>query len=135
MKQFEIEVIAPSKQVYKGNIVSVTVPGTNGNFQVLYNHAPLLSSFEIGKVKIKEEEGSEETVYATGGGTVEVLGNKVLLLAESLERYDEIDVKRAEAAAERAKERLAKKDESIDVARAEAALHRAINRLKIAQMK
>ncbi len=132
MKLINVEVITPSKSAYSAGVVSVTVPGTKGNFQVLYNHAPILSSLEIGKIKIVEQDETEK-IFATGGGMIEVLDNHVLILVESFESADEIDVERAEKALERAKERLAhRNDPNIDVARAEAALKRAINRLKIA---
>ncbi len=131
MKNIFVEVITPSKQVFSGEVKSITVPGTLGSFQVLYNHAPIISSFEIGVVKI-EDLDSKELKFATGGGTIEVENNKVLLLAESFESPDDIDVERAKRAMERAKERLSKKrEEKIDVARAEAALRRAVNRLKL----
>jgi F-type H+-transporting ATPase subunit epsilon len=131
MKELFVEVITPSKQVFDGKAKSVTIPGTLGSFQVLFNHAPILSSFEIGVVKI-EDLDEKKLIFATGGGTVEVQNNKVLLLAESFESPEDIDVERAKKAMERAKERLAKKkEEKIDVARAEAALKRAINRLKL----
>ncbi len=132
MKLINVEVITPSKSAYNNEVVSVTVPGSKGNFQVLYNHAPILSSLEIGKIKIMEQ-GEKERIFATGGGMIEVLDNRVLILVESFESADEIDVERAERALKRAKERLAhKNDPNIDVARAEAALKRAMNRLKIA---
>jgi F-type H+-transporting ATPase subunit epsilon len=136
MKKIEVEVITPSRSVYKGLVYSVTLPGTKGNFQVLYNHAPLLSSLEIGKVKIMESEGSTAEIFATGGGTVEVLNNKVLVLAESLEKSSEIDVERAESSKKRALERIENKtDKDVDILRAEISLKRAINRLKIAHMR
>jgi len=131
MKQIYIEVITPSKQAYSGEAKSITIPGSAGIFQVLHNHAPLLSSFEIGKVKIVEQDNNT-LLFSTGGGTVEVLNNDVLLLAESFESIKEIDVERVNKAFKRAKERLAKKHEiKIDNARAEAALKRAVNRLKL----
>lgn len=132
MKTLNVEVITPSKAVYAGSVNSITIPGTSGSFQVLYNHAPILSSFEIGVVTI-EETGGAVLKFATGGGTVEVLSNKVLLLAESFENVKDIDVKRAESAMNRAKRRLSKEssEENIDHARAEVALKRAINRLKL----
>ncbi len=127
----ELEVITPSKAAYKGKVKSVTVPGTQGNFQILENHAPIISSLEIGVIKIVEEDG-KSLVFATSGGTVEVVENKITVLAETFESKDEIDAKRAEEAKRRAEERLAKrKIEKIDSLRAELALKRAINRLKI----
>ncbi len=132
MKLLDIEVFTPSRAIYNNKAVSITVPGTQGSFQVLFNHAPILSSLDIGHVKIEEEDG-KKLDFATGGGTVEVLNNKVLLLVESFENNEDIDVERAKQAKERAQKRLKKEsdEENIDIMRAEIALKRAINRLKI----
>jgi len=130
MKEINLEIITPSKQAFKGQVKSVTIPGTAGSFQVLFNHAPLLSTFEIGKVKLEDLDG-KEIEFATAGGTVEVIENKILILADSMESKDEIDVERAKNSYNRAKERLASKNRNeIDPLRAEAALARSINRLK-----
>ncbi len=132
MAELNLNIITPSKSVYSGEVKAVTVPGTIGSFQVLKNHAPIISTLEIGLVKIELPDGSTE-FYSTGGGTVEVLNNKITLLADSIERSDEIDPDRARAALNRAKERLAQRgiDKTIDIARAEAAAARAQNRLNI----
>jgi F-type H+-transporting ATPase subunit epsilon len=91
-----------------------------------------MSSFEVGKIRIQLSDETE-VIFATGGGVIEVKQNKVLVLADSLERAEEIDIQRAEASADRARQRLQNKsDSSIDSPRAEIALLRAINRLKIA---
>ena len=129
MKELNLEIITPSKQAFSGKVKSLTVPGTAGSFQVLFNHAPLLSTFEIGKVKIEDLEG-KETEFATSGGTVEVTENKILILADSLETKEEINVERAKQAYDRAKDRLSNRGKDIDAIRAEGALARAINRLK-----
>jgi F-type H+-transporting ATPase subunit epsilon len=90
-----------------------------------------MSSLEIGIVKIVDVEG-KILEYSTSGGTIEVLNNKVTLLAESFESPDEIDARRAEEAEKRARERLAKKSQAdIDSDRAELALYRSLNRLKL----
>jgi len=132
MKTLHVDIVTPSKTAFEGEVQSITIPGTLGNFQVLYNHAPLMSSFEIGQIKIDTEQG-EHKIFATSGGTVEVLNNKVVLLAESFESPEEIDTQRAEEAKNRAKKRMAKETEEkeVDILRAELALRRAINRLKI----
>lgn len=128
MKKILIEIITPNKIGFKGEVNSVTVPGTKGNFQILYNHAPIISSLEIGEIIIKAD--NEKEYFATSGGTIEVLNNKVIILAETFERTKEIDIKRAEEAKRRAAERLKKKrEEKIDEFRAELALKRAINRI------
>ena len=97
---------------------------------MLFNHAPLLSSLEIGKIQIEDATG-QHIEYATSGGTVEVRDNKILILADSVETADEIDVERAKRSFERAKERLAARGKGdIDILRAELALQRAVNRMK-----
>ncbi|MBS3946509.1 MAG: ATP synthase F1 subunit epsilon [Melioribacter sp.] len=130
MKELNIEIITPSKSAYSGKVKSISLPGTLGNFQVLFNHAPLLSTFEIGKIKIVGLDDIE-TEYATSGGTVEVLTNKILVLADSFESKEDIDIERAERSLQRAKDRIANRNkEKIDEIRAEASLRRAVNRLK-----
>jgi len=133
MKVFALEIVTPSKLAFSSDVVSVTVPGTLGEFQVLYNHAPIVSNLEIGKIKVQTKDG-ETLHFAISGGVIEVLANKVVLLASSLERCDEIDKERAAQAVERARKRLEKR-EQIDVTRAEAALTRGLNRLKVSSLK
>jgi len=132
MKELKVEIVTPSKIAFEGNVKSVTIPGTKGNFQVLFNHAPLMSSFEVGFIKI-EDASENQTNYATSGGTVEVLNNKVIVLAESFESKEDIDITRAEEARNRAKKRIKKEsgESNIDLARVEFALKRAINRIKL----
>jgi len=128
MSELNLEIITPEKPIFKDQIESVTIPGTQGSFQLLKNHAPIISSFEIGIIKVKK--AAAETYYTTSGGTVEVSHNKVLVLADSIEKVEDIDEDRAEQAKKRAEERLRKKhEENIDEARAKAALNRALNRL------
>ena len=88
----------------------------------------MISSFEIGIIRIKKD--STESHFTTSGGTVEVNKNKVLILADSIEKVENIDKDRAEQAKQRAEERLRKKhEEDIDEARAQGALNKALNRL------
>jgi ATP synthase, F1 epsilon subunit (delta in mitochondria) len=133
MQSFNLEIITPAKLTLSSTVKSVTVPGTLGEFQVLYNHAPIISTLDVGRIKVIKEDDSV-VYFATGGGTIEVLGNKVLVLADSIEEIDAIDVDRAKEALNRAKNRLSSSDKSkIDVARAEAALARAMNRIYLAE--
>lgn len=132
MNHVDLEIITPQKAAYKGQVLAVTVPGTLGSFQILFNHAPLISTMEVGIIKIKLSEDKTE-YYSTSGGTVEVLDNKILILADSLEFAEQIDIERAKRAMQRARERLENKSEKIDTARAEAALARAVNRLQVAE--
>jgi F-type H+-transporting ATPase subunit epsilon len=130
-KSYKLEIVTPKKVVFSGDVLSFSAPGVLGGFQVLRSHAPLLSNISVGEVKVVDLEGKEFR-YATSGGVVEVKENKVILLAETAERSDEIDVQRAEEARDRARKRLAKKSAEIDMDRARLALFRAMNRLKVA---
>ena len=75
-----LEIITPDKKIFSGEVVSVQVPGTQGSFQVLDNHAPIISTLAGGKVKVKDKQGSKS--FDVKGGVIEVLKNKVVVLAE-----------------------------------------------------
>ena len=76
-----LEIITPDKQIYSGEVTSVSVPGSAGRFQLLNNHAPIISTLLNGKVKIKDKDGVKE--FNVKGGVIENLKNKVVILAES----------------------------------------------------
>ena len=77
-----LQILTPDKEVYNGEVTSVSVPGTSGRFQMLENHAPIISTLLNGKVKIKDKDGVKE--FDVKGGVVENLKNKVVILAESV---------------------------------------------------
>ena len=131
-KAFQLEIVTPTRVVFKAEATSLSAPGVQGRFQILYDHAPFLSALDVGEIKVKDKAGND-TRYATSGGFVEVLNNRVVLLADSAEMASEIDVDRAKAAKVRAEERLRVKQENIDQERANAALMRAMNRLRLSQ--
>ncbi len=130
-KAFQLEIVAPDKVVFKEEATSFSAPGVEGGFQVLFNHAPFLSILEIGQLKVRDTEG-REIHFAASGGFVEVRNNSVVVLVESAERADEIDVERAKAARARAEKRLKERYENIDLERANLALLRALNRIRVA---
>lgn len=76
-----LEIITPEKKLFTGEITSVKVPGTSGEFQVLHNHAPIISSLGKGKVTVKSSEGQQD--FDIKSGVLEVLKNNIILLAES----------------------------------------------------
>ncbi|MBL0173997.1 MAG: F0F1 ATP synthase subunit epsilon [Ignavibacteria bacterium] len=129
-KAYDLKIITPDRVVFEGKVQSLTCPGTEGRFQVLYNHAPFLSSLEVGSMDVTLEDGVH-VMYAIGGGTAQVFHNAVLVLADTAERSDEIDMARATAARSRAEQRLAAREHGIDIDRARIALMRAVNRLKL----
>lgn len=131
MPAFALEVVTPERVAYSGQVASLQAPGSEGSFGVLAGHIPLLTSLQIGRLRFVEEDGNEVQM-AISGGFVEVGREQVAVLAETAERVEEINVARAEAARQRAEERLARqREERVDVARAQAALARAINRIRI----
>ncbi len=132
-KNFTLDIVTPASTVFSGTVQSFSAPGTVGGFQVLNNHAPLLSSIGIGELKIIDDGGTLSR-YSTSGGFVEVRDNKVIVLAETAERSDLIDTERALRAKERAAERLTQKESGLNEERARAALARSMNRLKIASV-
>ena len=78
-----LEILTPDNTVYQGEVNSVTVPGTSGSFEVLKDHAPIISTLEDGKVIIRTGAKAEEIIFITGG-VIEVLNNKVIVLAEGV---------------------------------------------------
>jgi len=79
----KIEIITPDKKVYEGDIKSVRVPGKKGSFQVLKDHAPIISTLESGLVVMVDLDG-KETILEISGGVIEVKTNKIILLADSV---------------------------------------------------
>lgn len=79
----KIEIITPDRKVYEGEIKSVRVPGKKGSFQVLKDHAPIISTLDKGPVIIVDQ-ANNEIVYEIDGGVIEVKMNKIILLAESV---------------------------------------------------
>ncbi len=77
-----LEIITPDKKVFAGEVVSAQFPGTNGSFEVLDLHAPLISTMESGRIRITTSAGQE--FFSVDGGVVEVLNNKIIVLAESV---------------------------------------------------
>jgi F-type H+-transporting ATPase subunit epsilon len=78
-----IEIITPDKKVFEGDIRSVRVPGKKGSFQVLKDHAPIISTLENGSVFVVGEDGIE-TIFEVTGGVIEVKSNRIILLADSV---------------------------------------------------
>jgi F-type H+-transporting ATPase subunit epsilon len=79
----KIEIITPDRKVFDGEIKSVRVPGKKGSFQVLKDHAPIISTLENGSVRMIDQE-DKEIIYEISGGVIEVRANKIILLADSV---------------------------------------------------
>ena len=83
-----LEILTPDKKIFAGEVGSVTVPGAQGAFQVLSNHAPIISTLEDGKLTVKIND-RESVLYLIKGGVVDVLDNKVTVLVEGAEQLTE----------------------------------------------
>lgn len=133
-KSFKLEMVTPSKTVFSGEVFSFSAPGVMGGFQVLYNHAPMVSEIGIGEVKIKKSNG-EELHYATSGGYAEVADNHVILLAETIEGAGEIEPERAEEAYQRSQAQLQGVASEETRREIKQAIERAKNRIRIAKKR
>jgi len=128
---YQLSIVTPDRVFYEGEIASLVVPGSAGYLGVLTGHAPLLTPLATGTLNFRNASG-KSFLAALSGGFLEVSKKGAIILADSIEFPDEIDRARAEKAADRARQRLTKK-EGIDIPRAAAALKRAENRLAVVE--
>ena len=127
-----LEIATPMRLVVAEIVDEVVAPGSEGYFGVLPGHAPFLTTLGVGVVSYRT--GRDEHQLAVTGGFAEVRNDKVIILADSAERPEEIDRARAERAKERAERRLAgRSEEEINYVRCQAALARALVRLQVAR--
>jgi len=135
MAQIHLEVVTPTGPVISDEVDIVTAPGFGGEFGVLANHAPFLSTIKTGTLSFKKDKQAKYLMVS--GGFSEVSNNKITFLVESAEYGHDIDVDRAMLAKERAEKRLAQaqsQSEKLNVVRAEASLKRALARLHTAEL-
>tara|TARA_Y100000748_G_scaffold259703_1_gene227192 strand:+ start:54 stop:452 length:399 start_codon:yes stop_codon:yes gene_type:complete len=131
VKAFSIEIVTPMKVLNQKSVKYLRCPGIDGSFGIMKNHREGVFALDIGEIKIETNSSTEW--FSTSGGFVEVSLEKVELLLESVEKSNEIDVKRATEALERAKNRKNNSQEKIDDIRLEASLSRAMNRLRVSK--
>ncbi|MFC5451434.1 F0F1 ATP synthase subunit epsilon [Paenibacillus aestuarii] len=134
MSTFLLEIVTPERKVYAEPANMIIAKGVEGELGILPNHIPLVTPLKISSITVKKQ-GSKDEIIAVNGGFMEVRKDKVVILAESAELPEQIDVDRAKAAKERAEKRLAEKQASVDFKRAEAALQRALNRISVSGRK
>ena len=128
---FQLEIVTPEKMVVKGVAEEMQIPGKNGYLGILPGHAPLITELAVGEISYRK--GAETHYLAVAWGFAEVLPDRVTILAETAERAEEIDVKRAEEAKQRAQERLQSGKTETDYGRAQTSLQRAETRLDVAE--
>ncbi len=128
----KLDVVTAERVVFSEDVDVVVAPGIEGQLGILPHHAPLMTMIQSGELLIKQS--GSEFCLAIGGGFLEVRPDHIIVLADSAERAEEIDIARAEEAKRRAEERLVEhKGAEVDGARAGLALRRALIRLKAAE--
>lgn len=127
-KQFKLEIISPDRSFYSGAATMLEYRTTEGEVGIYAEHVPMTQIVAPGIMTITEADG-EQKKAALMSGFVEILPEKITILAETVEWPEEINKKRAQEAKERAEQRIQSGDSSIDIARAELALKRSLIRL------
>ena len=133
MPTLRLEIVTAERLVYSEEISLLVAPGIEGELGILPRHAPLLTVLKPGEIRVVKD--GEESYIAVSGGFLEVLGNKVTILADTAEHAGEIDLERAEEALTRAEERAATSASEMDLERAMASIRRSQARLKVAQRR
>lgn len=125
-----LEIVTPDRPLIKEQVDEVEIPATNGYIGVLPGHTPLLAMLEVGQLWYRK--GQEKFYLSIAFGFVEVLPDRVTILAQIAERPEDIDVQRADAARRRAQERLVRPTMEMDFERARIALMKSLIRLQVA---
>lgn len=133
MATMHLEIITAEEQVYGDEVEMVVAPGLDGQLGILPHHAPLMTTLQPGEVLIRKD--GVDTFFVVTGGFMEVIGNKVTILADACERSDVIDEARALVAMERAQERMARQESDLQLERAAVAVRRAQVRLNVVRRR
>ena len=126
---FPLRIITPKQTIFDGNIDLLNVMTSAGQMGILANHTPLLSVVTVSELHLIENK--QTVFYATSGGVLSVQRDQVILLLDTIERVDQIDINRAKDSLKRAEQRLKEKTEKLDEMRAKAAITRALNRIAV----
>ena len=131
MISYDVEIVTPIQDLNLNEVSYLRCPGLDGSFGVMSKHRDGIFALSIGEIKITQN--GKDNYYSTGGGFAEIVNNSVKILAESLERSNEIDESRASESLKRAQKRKTDIDSEMNVARIEASLVRALNRLRVSK--
>ena len=126
-----IEIVTPDRAIVHETVDEAGLPGAEGYLGVLPGHTPLLVKLQVGEIWFRR--GSEKTYLHAAFGFAEILPDRIRILARTAERADEIDLERAEAAASRARDRLASTASDVDFERARISLLKSLSRLDVAR--
>ncbi len=129
MNTFSLRVISCDRIFFEGEAELLVIPGMDGEYGIMAHHENTVIAIKEGELRITAADGTKE-VAVVGLGYAEIADNAVTVLADTIERPDEIDVKRAERAAARAKEELLQKQSRLEAKMTEASLSRALIRIK-----
>src|SRR6056297_260019 len=132
MNKVKLQIITPEKEFFEDDVQLVVVRGVEGVMGIMYDHEPFVTPLGIGPIKILVDNRIKHA--AVSQGYVEVMEEKIVILADTAEWPEDIDISRAERAKERAEKRLEKKENHMELLRAEIALKKAINRIDVAKM-
>ena len=133
MAGIRIDIVTAEREVFSGEADVLVAPGIEGELAVLRRHAPLLTQLQPGEVTIRSE--GEEISMVLTGGFLEVLGDRIVILADAAERAEEIDLERAEAAMKQAQDRIAHRESDQDLERALHQLARSRARIRTARRR
>ena len=133
MSPVRVDIVTAERVVYSEDADMVLAPGAQGQLGILPHHAPLMTILQPGELLVRK--GGDEFSLAISGGFLEVRPDRVIVLADSAERAEEIDTARAELARERARERLLHPAAGVDLSRAEASLRRSLTRIRVAEKR
>ena len=125
-----LEIVTPDRALIREEVDEIVLPGSEGYLGVLPGHTPLLTTLQVGELWYRN--GQEKQYLAIAGGFVEILPDRVTVLAQIAERAQDIDITRAEAAKRRAEERLAQRAPDVDFERARLAMMKSLVRLQVA---
>ena len=128
-----LEIITAEREVYSDDVDVLVAPGSEGELGILPHHAPLMTALKPGEIRVRKD--GEEVFMAVSSGFLEVMDNKVTILADTAERSDEIDEARVQEALKRAEERIQMHSSDMDLERAVVSLRRSQARLKVAQRR
>ncbi len=134
MDTFSLKIIASDRIFYDGRCKKLILPAPDGEKGILANHENMVIAVNVGIAKMQIGEG-QWTEIAVGDGFAEIVNNRVTILVDTAERPEEIDIRRAEEAKERAEEQLRQKQSTQEYYQTQASLARAMNRLKLSQEK
>ena len=133
--KYELRVVSVERSLFEGEVEFIIANGADGELGVLARHAPLMTVLKPGPLRIQETIGGPEQILFVGGGFLEVLPERVTVLADVAEHADEISVDRAEEARRRAQERLAGTLTTAEETEFQNALAVAEARLRLARMR